>query len=423
MIAANSPGSRPRNPSRLEEVLRTPAETEGDLAHRPVVEALLQDAIEENVSDIHLDPVRDGYQLRFRIDGSLVDIRRLAAADGQRLVRACKGHADLDPAFSLRPQDGRAQFQIGERSLALRVATAPSVLGEKLTMRLLPLDLNRLRLAELGLSGEDFEQVSRAMHDIHGMILMSGPTGSGKTSTAYALLLELQRANRSFVTVEDPVEYILEGITQIQVNEKAGLTFDQAVKGLLRLDPDVIMMGEMRDAVSARAALDAADSGHVFLSTLHARDAVGTITAMRNFGLHDHEIAAAVDMILAQRLVRRLCTDCRRLEEPTASEAGWLRYFNQPVPERTWRAVGCPLCGGSGYRGRIGVFEVWRLREDDTDLILKHADELALRKHLRGRGALSLVEDDLRKVAEGVTSLAEFQTIGGFGFYARQSVG
>ncbi len=190
------------------------------------------------------------------------------------------------------------------------------------------------------------------------------------------------------------------------------------MKGLLRLDPDVIMMGEMRDTVSARAGLDAADSGHVFLSTLHARDVAGTITALRNFGLADHEIAATVDLIVAQRLVRCLCPACRKQKPPTPAETNWLKFYSQPLPKLTWHAVGCAQCGNSGYRGRIGIFEAYRLREEDADLILQHADERTLRRHIRKYGTLSLVEDDLVKVAEGITSLGELQATGGLGFFA-----
>ena len=201
------------------------------------------------------------------------------------------------------------------------------------------------------------------------MILVSGPTGAGKTTTVYALLHELKQSNRSIVTLEDSVEYVIEGISQIQVNEKQGLTFADGVKGLLRLVPDIVLMGEMRDGVSARAALDAASSGRVFLSTLHARDTTGTITALRNFGRADHKIAVTVDMIIAQRLVGRLCANCRKQEPPAQAEANWLQFYTQPVPRLGWHGSGCPQCGLTGYRGRTGIFEVYRLQEEDADII------------------------------------------------------
>lgn len=386
-----------------------------------IVGAILEDAVREGVSDIHLDPVQDGYQLRFRIDGALLDTLLLQPERGRHVLRAFKTHANLNPAFARMPQDGRAEFQVGNRVVAVRVANAPTVSGEKLALRFLPTELARLRLDQLGLCTSDYEQFSRAIRDARGMILISGPTGAGKTTTIYALLHELKRGNRAIITLEDPVEYVVEGVTQIQVNEKQGLTFAEGIKGLLRLDPDIVIMGEMRDAVSARAALDASASGHVFLSTLHARDAAGTITALRNLGLADHEIAATADMIVAQRLVRRLCPHCRKQEPLTPAEANWLEYYRQPQPQLGWHPVGCAQCGHSGYRGRMGIFEVYRLHEEDVDLILRHTDEHSLRRHLRRHGTRSLLEDILLKATEGVTSVEEIQSLGGLGFYTPHS--
>lgn len=381
--------------------------------------AMLEDAVRENASDIHLDPVDDGYAVRFRVDGAIMDAAHLPRECGLHVLRAFKTHADLDPGFTLRPQDGRAALPVAEGKVSVRVATGPGVRGEKLALRLLPHALTRPPLDRLGLSTTDYEALKRALRDVRGMILISGPTGSGKTTTLYALMRELVGTGRSIVSIEDPVEYVLEGVTQLQVNERQGLTYSEGVKGLLRLDPDVIVLGEMRDATSARAALDAADSGHVFMSTLHARDAAGTISVLRHLGLGDHEIAATVDLLVAQRLVRRLCPACRRPEPPTADEARWLRLCGRPVPDKTWRASGCEKCGGTGYRGRTGVFEIHRLGEEDADLILAHADEHTLRRHLRRHGSLSMLEDDLAKVAEDITSIAEFQTVGGVGFFTR----
>ncbi len=404
---------------RLGDALAQPAAD--DLGERTGIfaEALMEDAVRENASDIHLDPVAGGYEVRLRIDGALVETLLLPPEPGLHLLRFFKAHADLDPVFALRPQDGRASLALAGGEVSVRVATGPGVRGEKLALRLLPHALTRPPLDQLGLSAVDYETLTRALHDVRGMILISGPTGSGKTTTLYALVRELARAGRSIVSIEDPVEYMLDGVTQLQVNERQGLTFAEGVRGLLRLDPDGIMLGEMRDATSARAALDASDSGHVFLSTLHARDAAGSLSVLRHFGLADHEIAASVDLLVAQRLVRRLCPACRRLEAPTDDEAQWLRLCGCPVPEQTWHAVGCRECGGSGYRGRTGIFEIHRLREADADLILSHADEHTLRRHLRRLGALSMLEDDLQKVADGITSIAEFQAVGGMGFFAR----
>ena len=410
---------QPARAWRLGETLAQSPEDDAGERTRLLAAALLEDARRENTSDIHLDPRPEGYDVRFRIDGVLIDTLLLPPEPGLHLLRYFKTHADLDPAFALRPQDGRAALPVADGEVSVRVATGPGVRGEKLALRLLPHALTRPPLDQLGLSAPDYEALSGALRDVRGMILISGPTGSGKTTTLYALVRELERAGRSIVSIEDPVEYVLDGVTQLQVNARQGLTYAEGVKGLLRLDPDVLVLGEMRDAASARAALDAADSGHIFLSTLHARDAAGTLSVLRHLGLADHEIAATVDLLVAQRLVRRLCSACRRPEPPTPDEAQWLRLCGHPVPDKTWHAVGCPKCGGSGYRGRVGIFEIHRLREEDADLILAHADEHTLRRHLRGRGALSMLEDDLAKVAEGITSIAEFQSVGGMGFFAR----
>lgn len=382
-----------------------------------LVGAMLEDAVRENASDIHLDPVNGGYQLRFRIDGALVDTVLLEPEQGRYVLRSFKSHAGIEPGYALRPEDGRSEFQLGDKVVTVRVATMPGVLGEKLALRLLPSQLARLQLHELGFSDADYAQVKRAIYDARGMILFSGPTGAGKTTTAYALLHEIKNTNQSIITIEDPVEYVIEGVTQVQVNERQGLTYAEAIKGMLRLDPDVILMGEIRDASSARAALDAASSGHVFISTLHARDAAGTITALRNFGLADHEIAANLDLVAAQRLVRRLCPACRKKELPTPAERDWLRFHGQPLPDQTWHAVGCAQCSQTGYRGRIGVFEVWRLGEEFAEMILNHADERKLRLSIRQHGRFSLLEDDMQKVAQGLTTFEEMQRVGGLEYF------
>jgi type II secretory ATPase GspE/PulE/Tfp pilus assembly ATPase PilB-like protein len=412
---------RPSQPilcRQLEQALEQPSSEEETARTTSMVTAILEDALRERVSDVHLDPIEDGFQVRLRIDGALIDTLRLSLADGRRIVRSCKHLADLEPGNTRVPGDGRAEFRVHDRPLGVRVAIAPTVSGEKLALRLLRADSTRLQLNQLGLSPADLEALSRAVEDARGMILLSGPTGSGKTTTLYALLHALRASTRSIVTIEDPVEYVVPGVTQIQVNPKQGLTFAEGAKGLLRLDPDVVLMGEMRDAASARVAIDVADTGHLLLSSLHARDAVATVTALRNFGLEDFEIAASVDLIVAQRLVRRLCLKCRQSAAPTSAEARWLQQHGQPVPPRTWRASRCPECSMTGYRGRTGIFEVWRLNEEEIDLILQHADEHTLRRHLRKEGRASLLDDDLAKVTEGITTLAEMQTVGGLGFYA-----
>ena len=408
---------RPEFSRSLSKVLKE-AEPEDDRMAAPTLtDALIEDAVRENASDVHLVPVNGTYQIRFRIDGSLVDTVSVGSEQGRILLRAIKSHAELDPMVNVTPQDARAEFDVEDRTYTVRVATVPGIAGESASLRFLPNQLSQFNLDELGLSRADHEQVTRALRDARGMILVCGPTSSGKTTTAYALLRELTPTDREIVTIEDPVEYVMEGVTQIQVNVKAGLTYFEGVKGLLKLDPDVIFMGEMRDGASARAAIDASDSGHSFISTLHARDAAGSITTLRNFRLTDHEIAGSLDLLIAQRLVRRLCTECRRQEPPTAVEREWLIFYCLPVPDLVWHAVGCEQCNQTGYRGRIGIFEVWRLNEQSVQAILKHSDERELRREIRGVGTLSFLEDDLEKVVQGVTTIEEMREIGGLDFF------
>ena len=420
--AASDPNEQRRQPDRARRARQAlellPTLDSGQRTHA-LAKAILEDARRECASDIHLDPVEAGYAVRFRIDGILGEALSLPQELGIHLVHLLKAHAELDPGFALLPQDGLASLAVEGGEISVRVATAPGVRGEKVAVRLLDRALTVPPLNLLGLSAADHATLQGALQDVQGMILISGPTGSGKTTTLYALVRELARSGRSIVTIEDPVECVLDGVTQMHVNRRQGLTYAEGVKGLLRLDPDALVLGEMRDATSARAALDAADSGHIFLSTLHARDAAGVLSVLRNFGLLDHEIAATVEVLVAQRLVRRLCPACRVLEAVTTDEAEWLERCGQPVPEKSWHAVGCAECSGSGYRGRTGVFEVHRLREADADLILAHADERTFRQHLAGPMGLRLLLDDLQKVSEGITSLSEFRTIGGMSFFAQ----
>ena len=384
-----------------------------------LITALLEQAQDANASDIHLDPTGDGCEVRLRIDGVLRRTALLTPEMGLHVLRACKTQAELDPGSGLRPQSGRAQHEIAGRSLSVRVSTAPGVRGEAVALRLQTSEARGLSLGQLGLGAHDHATILAHLQDVRGLVLVSGPTGSGKTTTLYALVKELRQRSRSIVSVEDPVEHLIDGVTQIQINEKQGVTFAEGVKGLLRLDPDIVLMGEMRETASARAALDAAESGRTCLSTLHARDTAATISVLRNFGYSDHDIASAVDLIVAQRLVRRLCEHCRREEAPGEEDKQSLAAWGQPLPAQTWHAVGCEACSGSGYSGRMGIFEIHRLREEDADLILAHADERTLRQHIRKRGASSLLECLLLKSADGSTSLAEIQSVRGFGFYGR----
>lgn len=383
-------------------------------------EALLEDAVEERASDVHFDPDDGEILVRFRIDGIMVPAAKLQHPEGDRLVRFFRTGADMEVGSVNLPEDGRIHYELKERWLDIRVVVAPCLDGVKMVLRILVADESRLRFHELGLNDEDHEEIKTWLRDINGLFLVCGPTGSGKTSTLYALLLELHRMKRSVITIEDPVEYRLDGAAQIQVNESRGLTYASGMKAIMRLDPDYIHLGEIRDHESAEAALEAAGAGRVILSTIHTRDAAGAITSLRNFHINDHDIATALSFVIAQRLVRRLCQHCRRKGKPNDAERSWLDSLEIPAPEVCWHAEGCAKCGHTGYHGRIGVFEVWPMREDTYQMILDHADEATLRRHLRASGLNSLHQDGVKKAREGITSLSDLITMGGLTFFSRR---
>lgn len=372
----------------------------------------LQDALDRKASDIHLEPFSQGWRVRFRIDGYLHDVAQLRPADGQRTLRYLKTVAGLDAVRVFLPQDTSTSIEVLGTRLDLRLSFAPCHAGETLAIRIL--DPNRVqhRIEDLGLGSDEVQRLQEWLTQISGMCLVTGPTGSGKTTTLYALLHELVLSDNSIITVEDPVEYAIDGITQIQVDHFHNLDFARGLKAMLRLDPDFMLVGEMRDAESAGTAIEAAASGHVVLSTLHSPDAVGVITLLRSWGLPDHRIASVLEIVIDQRLVRRLCLKCRRQGPPTASEIQWLESLAMTPPPMSWREHGCPACGGTGYSGCIGVFEIWRRSETDYELILSNADEHTLRRHLRQRGLKTVVHDGLGKAREGITSLAEVQRMG-----------
>jgi len=375
--------------------------------------ALLRDAQRARVSDIHFEPRTSGMRLRFRIDGALSDVAELPGDQARIVVNQFKAISDLDPVTRFTAKDTRATVELDGAALDIRLALAPCHHGEALVVRLL--DPKRLErsVEELGLSGRTLEQIEQWLENVTGMFLCAGPTGSGKTTTNYALLHELKFADCAIVSIEDPVEYQIDGITQIKVDELHHVDFAEAVKSVLRLDPDFLMLGEIRDAASAHSAVNAAISGRVLLSTVHSRDAVGAITALRNWGLPDHEIAEALVVVVAQRLVRKLCPHCRRKVKSSASDLKWLAAMNLPTRVTLWNATGCKECQNLGYRGRTGVFELWRLDESDYHLLLEHADEHALRQSFAAKSQDTLLRDAFAKVVDGTTSLAEIRKLSG----------
>jgi type II secretory ATPase GspE/PulE/Tfp pilus assembly ATPase PilB-like protein len=411
---------RPQLAKNLLDLLAgyaTAAEHSEYLAHRAELPpALVADAVKARASDIHIEPFGDGVRIRLRIDGILSDVANVSAEQGKWLSNQFKAVVNLDPIVRFTPKDSHGHIPLNGGTMDIRLALAPSQRGEIISIRLL--DPKRLErsLGELGLTQLKLQQLDSWLENVSGMFLCAGPTGSGKTTTVYALLHQLKFADRAIVSIEDPVEYEVTGINQVQLDERHHLSFAEGVKSMLRLDPDFVMIGEIRDAASAHAAVDAAITGRVLLSTVHARDAVATVTALRNWGLPDHEIAESLSVVVAQRLVRCLCPECMVSGSATENEKRWLAAFGLEAPKQVWLPKGCAKCNGIGYLGRTGIFELWRLAEADYELILAHADEHRLRAEFRKTAQGGLLRDGLCKVIDGTTSLSEVRRASGGAF-------
>lgn len=380
-----------------------------DAATADLPTTLVIDATEQGASDIHIDPANDGCVVRFRINGVLYDTAEFLADSTQRLVNQIKGAAEIDPMRSFTPQEGRWRQEMDSHHVDLRVTTIPSVAGDKIAIRLLDPQRANQQLESIGLSDAHLGALEKWAENPDGLFLTVGPTGSGKTTTLYALLQRFRTSARSVVTIEDPVEYRLEGLTQIQVNERQGLNFPAAIRSMLRLDPNIVMVGEVRDDASATAAADAAITGRVVMSSLHCRDAAGAITALRNRGVSNHQIAASLRVVVAQRLVRRLDPEARVEVQPDEADLHWLKAMGKPAPtvcyETHARAGRQALTG----EGRIGVYEVLELTEQEVELILANASERAIRTALQSHGHNTLVDDGLAKVEAGLISLGDLR--------------
>jgi type II secretory ATPase GspE/PulE/Tfp pilus assembly ATPase PilB-like protein len=402
---------------RLSERARTWA-SEGNLVAgaelAAIVDELISKAVGMGASDIHLTPYSDRVLVRIRIDGAMLDVLQLPVPAGMHMIRHFKVMAGLDPTRSFRPCDARQTRSVDGHEVDLRLACAPCIAGENLAIRLLSPQRLKRTVEDLGLCEPERCPIEQWLTGSAGMLLATGPTGSGKTTTLCALLHELKMTDRCVVTIEDPVEYQIDGVAQMQVDERHGLTFAEGLRSMLRLDADYLLLGEIRDAESAQVALEASTSGRVLMSTLHSRDAFGAVTALRNWGLADHEISTCLSMVIAQRLVRKICPHCRRRDPPTDTTVQWLTMLGLPVPKSTWHAVGCAQCHDIGYTGRTGVFEVWSLGEDAYQLILAHTDERKLRESMVALGHRPLILDGISMAAQGIVSFDELRMLGSF---------
>jgi type IV pilus assembly protein PilB len=373
------------------------------------VNLLITQAINDRASDIHLEPTERELRVRFRIDGVLHEIMRSPKNIQSGVTSRLKIMADINIAERRVPQDGRLSVTVSGKKVDLRVATLPTVWGEKVVMRVLDNSTAMLNLADLGFSDGNYDRYSVSFNKPYGMILVTGPTGSGKSTTLYATLNIVSRPEINVITVEDPVEYRIAGINQVQVNPKAGLTFATALRSILRSDPDVVLIGEVRDHETAQIAIEAALTGHLVLTSLHTNDAPSAMTRLVEMGIEPFLVGSALDAVLAQRLARRLCTKCK---EPYTAEPEVLRSARfpwqdgEPLPT-LHRAVGCAACAKTGYRGRLALHEVMTVTEEVERLTVERASATEIARVATQQGMRSLRLDGMDKVLGGVTSLEE----------------
>ena len=387
---------------RKAVLLKKPGEQTG-LEH---AQDLLEEALLERASDVHIDPAENEYLVRFRIDGIMQPRMNFDRDEGQRVVSALKTLAQIDVAEKRKSQDGRFQVRTDEDDIDFRVATASSIFGEKVVIRILNRNSGLLGLGELGMPDASKDEFARIVHSRNGMILATGPTGSGKTSTIYSALSQLDASRLNIMTIEDPVEYGLAGATQIPVNPKAGTTYESGLRSILRQDPDVIFVGEMRDAEAAQIALRAALTGHLVFSSLHTRDAIGTIIRLEEMGMDRHLLASSLLTVVAQRLLRVLCPHCREACVSTAADFAEIG-IDFPEGETIYRPKGCNQCGNSGYIGRTGIFEMIVFDDEMRQAVNSGEGEAALAAIARSHGFTTFREDGARKVLLGITSVEE----------------
>ncbi len=375
------------------------------------VNLLVNQAVGDRASDIHVEPNETDLRIRFRIDGVLHEVMRSPRSIQAGVISRLKVMADINIAERRLPQDGRITMRVSGRSIDLRVATLPTVYGEKVVMRILDKTQAVLRLEDLGFLPEALARFEGSYTKPYGTILVTGPTGSGKSTTLYSTLNQLNTADRNIITVEDPVEYRLPGINQIQINPKAGLTFPSALRSILRADPDIVLVGEIRDKETAVIGIEAALTGHLVLSTLHTNDASSTPMRLVEMGIEPFLVISALDCVVAQRLARRLCDKCKEPFQPTEAELTEAGWPGEELDAGEWptlhRATGCGACGRTGYRGRFGIHEVMVMSEELQRLVIERRSSEDLQKVALMQGMVSLRSDGLRKVGMGMTSLEE----------------
>jgi type IV pilus assembly protein PilB len=414
--ADQSPGAAERPPAPTYDIRENAPINFGaggeDASVIQLVHRVIKEAVERGASDIHYEPQEEEMRVRYRIDGVLQEAATVPVSAIPAVISRIKILSDLDIAERRIPQDGRISLDVDGKPIDLRVATLPSSYGEKVVMRILDQSKVMIQLEQLGMLPQALERFTKAFGQAHGAVLVTGPTGSGKSTSLYGALNQLNTVEKHIITIEDPVEYQLQGITQVQVNNKAGLTFASGLRSMMRADPDIIMVGEIRDRETAQIAIEAALTGHLVLSTLHTNDAPGAVTRLIEMGVEPFLVGSAVDCVVAQRLARLLCEECKRRTTIT-SEVMRANGFNVGLDLEAYEPVGCARCGGSGYKGRIGLYEVMWVSDAIRSLAVSREPAETIMHAAVHEGMMRLREDGLEKVRRGLTSIAEIARVAG----------
>lgn len=385
-----------------------PPEKEKETPVVRLVSLLMAEAVKSRASDVHIEPLENKFRIRYRIDGVLHEVPGPPKRLQPSVISRIKIMAGMDIAEKRLPQDGRIRIAIGGKELDLRASTLPAIYGESVVLRILDKSSFLLGLKELGFSSEDEKKFERLIKMPNGILLVTGPTGSGKTTTLYACLNYINKPDRKLITVEDPVEYQITGINQVQVRPQINLTFASGLRSMLRQAPDVIMIGEIRDFETAQIAIQASLTGHLVFSTLHTNDAPGAITRLIDMGIKPYLVASAVQSVLAQRLVRLICSSCKEEYKPTTEELEAIRLTPEQLERaKFYKGKGCGDCGNTGYRGRIGIFELLIMTDKIRELIFEKVSSSVIKEKAKALGMVTLREDGIEKVLNGITTISE----------------
>ncbi len=393
--------------ARIEQISEIEEEILNEVNNAPVVrlvDSIIQHAVRAQASDIHIEPYEKKIRIRFRIDGELQEIMSSSKTTHSAIVTRIKIISRMDIAEKRLPQDGRVEMQIDNKDIDLRISVLPTVYGEKIVLRILDRSSTIMSKTQLGFSEENIEMFDKIIQSPNGIILVTGPTGSGKTTTLYAVLRELNKINRNIITVEDPVEYRLDGINQVQVNVKAGLTFANGLRSILRQDPDIIMIGEIRDTETAEIAVRAAITGHLVLSTMHTNDSASTVSRLIDMGIESYLVSSSVVGVVAQRLVKKICTNCKTGYQASQSD---ISLLNLQSNELLYKGEGCSVCNRTGYKGRTAIHEVMLMTREIRELVDLHESVDNIRSTAARFGTITLKDSCNELVRKGITTKDE----------------